>query len=409
MSNSKTSAYYFLSLDSLFEGGRMFVGAISAAYLLKRGISLEQIANLKIIQALVFIFLEVPTGVIADVMGRRFSLFSAVLSGLLGFLFYFFGTNFYFFIAGEILAALSICFWSGAFEAYALDSSTAGNTKEDTSIFFHRLELWGKNLVMLSGFIGGLMAVDDFATPYLVAAGTFLFLLVMLLLGPKETQNKKIEHEIHYHFKEQIAAVLKEGAMHPKLKKYFGFMVLVQFCIQPLLHYWQPFFLNIESSLGGPGLGRIFLLYCAAAALGSWIVTLVIQKNKSTYQLFGFPLFVLFLFLYSAMSFTQNLTISIVLFCLAQMFFSISRSQVQAEFSSQIPAKHRASVLSGLSLISRFGMISSLGLIQLFGVIFSHNRSISADLTIVLFRWFPAIGLLIFGVLSISRKFCQKQ
>ena len=58
----------FLGVDMLFEGGRMFVGAIGAAYLISRGVSLPQIATLKMIQAMVILIGEVPTGVLGDAL-----------------------------------------------------------------------------------------------------------------------------------------------------------------------------------------------------------------------------------------------------------------------------------------------------------------------------------------------------
>jgi hypothetical protein len=59
----------FLTLDALFEGGRMFVGAISAAYLTTRGLTLAEIASLKSLQAIIFLSCEFPTGLFADIAG----------------------------------------------------------------------------------------------------------------------------------------------------------------------------------------------------------------------------------------------------------------------------------------------------------------------------------------------------
>jgi MFS family permease len=81
----------FLVVDALFEGGRMFVGATSVAYLLHSGLGLDDIAFLKTVQALVLILGEVPTGVLADSIGRKRSLVLAVLFGIAGFFLFFVG------------------------------------------------------------------------------------------------------------------------------------------------------------------------------------------------------------------------------------------------------------------------------------------------------------------------------
>ena len=63
----------FLLMDMLFEGGRMFVGGVSVAYLMSQGISLADIALIKALQAAVVFTAEVPTGIFGDRWGRKWS------------------------------------------------------------------------------------------------------------------------------------------------------------------------------------------------------------------------------------------------------------------------------------------------------------------------------------------------
>src|SRR5437868_12342695 len=95
---SFTRFHQMLLTDALFEGGRMFVGATSVTYLLHSGLSLSQIAFLKSVQAMTVLLGEVPTGVLADSIGRKKSLLTAALCAMLGFALYFFGNEFNIFI-----------------------------------------------------------------------------------------------------------------------------------------------------------------------------------------------------------------------------------------------------------------------------------------------------------------------
>src|SRR5262249_20650174 len=152
--SSKTSTFHyknFLLLDALFEGGRMFVGATSVAYLLSAGISLGQIASLKTIRAIVVLFGDLPTGALADTLGRRWSLALSTAIGGLGFTLYRAGSTWPVYVLAEALTALSLCFWSGAFEAYAIDQGALDSNPGLLDKFFHLNQALNSLAVMTFG------------------------------------------------------------------------------------------------------------------------------------------------------------------------------------------------------------------------------------------------------------------
>src|SRR5688572_2369293 len=127
----------FLVIDGLFEGGRMFVGATSVTYLLSVGVSFQELAALKSIQAFVLIFGEVPTGILADSFGRKQSLVLSGICAILGFLTFYFSSSFVYFGVAETLTALSLCFWSGAYESCAIDTAKLDHVEGSLNRFFH--------------------------------------------------------------------------------------------------------------------------------------------------------------------------------------------------------------------------------------------------------------------------------
>ena len=93
----------FLLIDMLFQGGRMFVGGGSVAFLLSRGLLVSDIAVIKTLQAVVVFLAEIPTGIVSDKLGRRFGLVIAVVSCLIGFMLYLFGNGIIIFLFGEYI------------------------------------------------------------------------------------------------------------------------------------------------------------------------------------------------------------------------------------------------------------------------------------------------------------------
>lgn len=75
----------FLLLDTFFQGGRNLFGAIFVPYLISRGIDLADVAILKLLQSMLMLFFEFPTGFIADHWGRKRCLVLSTLSGALTF------------------------------------------------------------------------------------------------------------------------------------------------------------------------------------------------------------------------------------------------------------------------------------------------------------------------------------
>ena len=125
-------------LDGFFQGGRLIVGATSVTYLLSQNLSFAQIAQLKSIQAIVFLFLDVPAGIFADSHGRKKSLLVSVITAIFSFFLYFNGAGaFSIFVVAEIFAAVSICFWSGAYEAYTLEKVKLEGHPKLIDQFFH--------------------------------------------------------------------------------------------------------------------------------------------------------------------------------------------------------------------------------------------------------------------------------
>ena len=94
---------------------------VSVAFALSRGLSLVEVMLLNTVYCTVVILTEVPTGAIADRLGRRFTMMAGALAMVAACITYATAQGFAGFAVAEGLAALSMTLCSGADSAYLFD------------------------------------------------------------------------------------------------------------------------------------------------------------------------------------------------------------------------------------------------------------------------------------------------
>src|SRR5579872_4302477 len=152
-----------------------------------------------------FLF-EVPTGALADFLGRKASLALGSLMGAVAAFLYTSRPDFMVFIVAEALFALAFTFYSGADEALAYDSLKAAGKASSSKKVLSRMESFKLGGILLASFCGGFIAEKWGLTAPLRATGISIFLsffIVFLIQEPKSRQRKV--RRIPY------GTVLKEG------------------------------------------------------------------------------------------------------------------------------------------------------------------------------------------------------
>lgn len=94
---------------------------VNTLYLSSRGLSLMQIASLESIITVTVFLAEIPTGIIADRIGRKWSVVLALACQAAGEFFYIFARSYSAFVFIALLAGIGFAFLSGAGEALLYD------------------------------------------------------------------------------------------------------------------------------------------------------------------------------------------------------------------------------------------------------------------------------------------------
>lgn len=158
---------------------------INTLYLQSRGLDLLQVASLESIIVATIFLAEVPTGILADRIGRKWSVVLALAFQTVGEVLYLFGQSYaaYAFIA--VLAGVGFAFSSGASEALVYDSLPTEGRDDLMKRAMGRIGSAGQLAFFISPLIGGLLVtqlVPDaffrviFLTALAVGVGLFVSL-----------------------------------------------------------------------------------------------------------------------------------------------------------------------------------------------------------------------------------------
>lgn len=231
----------FMFLNFMFEGSRTFFHGVYALFLLEKGMSLERIANVKIFFMVAVVLLEVPSGILADTLGRRKVYLLSCALGSLSFAVYFWGRSFPFFAMAEFLYGCALALESGILSSLVMDKME-GDKTYITSVF-SKINCAGVLGMFLAGNIGIIIAAENIALPWVFSATSMAltFLVAMVVL-----KNSDIGKKGGGFNAQRVKAIMKFAGssfvQFPAVKIVLVVMVLYAFFSQSIFQYWQVFF-----------------------------------------------------------------------------------------------------------------------------------------------------------------------
>jgi MFS family permease len=152
-----------------------------------------------------FLF-EIPTGAVADFLGRKTSMaLGALLGGTAAFL-YTSRPLLGVFVVAEAIFALAFTFQSGADEALAYDSLKAMGKQKDSKRILSRMESFKLGGILFASLTGGFIADRWGLTAPLRATGIAVFLSFFLVLWMREPKTRTRKSQ-----RSPYTAILREG------------------------------------------------------------------------------------------------------------------------------------------------------------------------------------------------------
>lgn len=245
-------------------------GHVGTLYLQARNLDLLQVSSIwSIIVATIFLA-EVPTGVIADKIGRKKAVIIALLLQLIGEVWYIFADNYFSFVVIAVIAGIGFSFASGCIEALIYDTLPNENREDEMKkamgfkgaayyLAFFAAPLLGSLLVPI-------FTIERFLfTVFLTACSVFIaFLLAFTLKEPK----KDYEHE-----EESPITILKNGIRCIRGNNFLlwlmGVSIFTATFSGTLGSLFQPYFAHFKLTAMNMGI---------ASAIGA-LLAVGLQKN----------------------------------------------------------------------------------------------------------------------------------
>lgn len=174
----------YLVLTLLTTLAASFIWGVNTLFLLDAGLSNAEAFAANAFFAAGQVIFEIPTGVVADTRGRRFSFLlgaaTLLASTLLYLVMWQVQAPFIGWVLSSVLLGLGFTFFSGATEAWLVDALAETGYEGDLETVFGRAQVVGGGAMLVGSVLGGFVAqLTDLGMPYIIRAAVLGLTLVV--------------------------------------------------------------------------------------------------------------------------------------------------------------------------------------------------------------------------------------
>jgi MFS family permease len=366
--------------------------AIWVLYLSFRGMSLVEIGLIESVYHITGILFELPTGAIADVYGKKFSVLLGRILSVISCLLMITASSFWGFAIAFMLASASMNLNSGAAEALVYDSLKILGEEEKYK------KIWG-NLAFVMSIAQGLAVLaggilSDIKFLYAYIFGTILQMAALISTfgfhEPKFSKNAQKKGHNGNPIINQLITSIKVLKVRKMVLYLILFSALAGSLQTTVFFYSQKYFSDMSYSK------TIIALICASSSLIEAVTSKYAYKFEQHFKLRGTLVFVALMNIsaLAGLAFMRNL--SIVFFILTSVTGGLAFTIFSDYINSRIPSEYRATILSFDSLCFSVFMIS---IFPLFGLL-AEKTSFSVTFGITALLYIP---VMIFLMLKLKK------
>jgi MFS family permease len=351
----------YLTLTLLTTLATSFIWGINTLFLLDAGLSNTEAFSANAFFALGQVIFEVPTGVVADTLGRRFSFLvgaaTLLLSTLLYLVMWQVHAPFVGWALASILLGLGFTFFSGATEAWLVDALHSTGYTGSLEAVFGRAQTVG-GIAMLGGSVaGGFIAqATNLGVPFLFRAGMLGVTLVvawwfMRDLGftpvrgasPVKAVRDVLRGSIDGGFRNPPVRWLMLAAPFSAGVGFYAFYAM------------QPYLLQLYGDKTAYGVAGLAAAMVAGAQIAGGLLSVRVRrlfKRRTDAILLGTAVNVVLMIL---IGLTTSFAIALILLAVWCLTFAVQGPLRQAYVNGLIPSAQRATVLSFDNLMGSAG------------------------------------------------------
>ena len=310
------------------------------------GLSMTQVMLLQAwFMAWIFL-LEIPTGTIADKVGRKWSIFLGVTVNVIGVLIYTIAPEFILFLIGELLWALSAALVSGADSAMIYDTLKSGNAEKNSKGVFNRSAILSRAALMISFPLGSVIA-------WLIGIKeTMLFIAIPLFIGAMVAVTLHEPPVARRNTKKKYWTIMKEGLRYFFKHKRLQVLVLDNIAVHivgyVLIWLWQIKLLDVGIGLEYFGIVQSVMMLGQIAMITQFTRLERILRSKKRVLCFtsvgiGISMVIL--------GFSKN-QVTCIIAIITGAAFGLSRDSLfESYFNKHLQSGERATVISTISML----------------------------------------------------------
>lgn len=308
-----------------------------------------------------FVLFEIPTGVVADLRGRRTSyllgLLTLAISTGLYLLMWYMRAPFWAWAIASLLLGLGFTFLSGAFEAWLADALDHADFKESLESVLAKGEIVEGSAMLVGSVAGGVIAqATNLGVPYVIRAVLLVLNLIFAFalmhdMGFTPAKRKRATEEI----KSILQASIKHG-LDNRPVRWIMFTAPFTGGVSIYAFYaMQPYLLELYGNSTAYSVAGLAAAIVAGAQIAGGLLVPYIARvfsRRTTVLFLGHVISVIVL---AVIGFVPNFWVAVILLVLWGLMFSAVSPIRQGFLNALIPSQQRATVLSFDSMFGSTG------------------------------------------------------
>lgn len=353
----------FYVYSGIYTLAASIIWGVNTLFLLDAGLTISEVFVANAAWSAGTMIFEIPTGVIADTIGRRASFLLSLLVLALTTLAYVglaqVGGGVLAFAVVSVAIGLGFTFYSGAMEAWLVDGVRALGYDGGLDRIFSRGQLISGAAMLLGTTGGGLLGQIDLSIPFLVRALLLIVLLGMAFVGMRELGFEPRRITLRA-LPAEALAIGRAGVTFGWGQKSLRLLMVAQGLQMGVFTWawyaWQPYFLELLGEDAVWVAGVVAALLAVSMMLGNGLVEYVTRwcGRRSTLLLwagFGFAVSLV------GVGVVTSFWSAVALLFLAGIAIGLETPVRSAFFHQVVPTQQRATVLSFDSMITGGGSV----------------------------------------------------
>lgn len=327
--------------------------------LCEHGCSLENLGLAIAIFSISVVILELPSGIFADLFGRKSSFLLAQIGGLISSVLLLLSNTFCFTAIGLIFYGFSSAFSSGSLDALAVEDSIKCNGESALSKAISTFQIYTCAGVALGALFGGFLPYTKGYFLYLILK---IFVVITTFLFALPIPSESISLQQHISLKMHLCKMLNLFSSN-KFLRQLAICIIALSTVQAAVEtYWQPQMSAFQpehlQQLLGILSASAYLTTIAGCTFINKFKMYSVQKSQTVY----FSVAFIFLLIVFTFSFAQNVIFFSIIYLTIYLLIGMISIAEQTIINLETEDHVRASILSMNSLFAKSGAIVSSGI-----------------------------------------------